>query len=381
MTTASVTSAIAKASAFIRANNRQSAAPYLQEAAAAGHPDSMIMLAQWHADGAVLPYDPVRAAELAKVAADKDAAFGWFFHAQYLDQGFGQPENPAAARHALVAAAKLGFAPAWTQIGILLSTGTRDVKPAMAFLANAAAMGEPMAAALLRQMGEQLRQADRPSLEEVLATLLDQQAATPEPEILLDTPRIWRARGVFNMLEALYLVHLGAPHLQPSTVIDPVTGDATQHPTRKAYATHFGPNFEDLVAGRLNRLIATATGTTRAQAEPLALLRYQPGGEYKPHMDSFESGQQPTTGTRWDTAGQRILTALLYLNDGYGGGETEFSRIGLTIKGQMGDLLVFANVQADGTPDKLSLHAGKPVTQGQKWLGSRWIRAHGPTAA
>lgn len=381
MITAAARSAVDKAAALLRANDRHAALPFLEEAAAAGHPDSMIMLAQWHADGVNLPYDPLRAAQLAKAAADQGAPYGWFFHAQYLDQGFGQVEDPAAARSALVDSAKLGFASAWTQIGVLLSNGDGELPLARSCMARAASLGDPLATALLKQTGSQSAAADPAVLDDVLAALLSKQSAPLKLETVATQPRIWLAHDIFNIFEALYIALLGAPHLQPSTVIDPRTGIVTQHPTRRADATHFGPNFEDLVVGRLNRLIAMATGTTRSQAEPLALLRYQPGGEYKPHLDSFELNQQPVTGSRWDRAGQRILTALLYLNDGYGGGETEFNRLGLTIKGRMGDLLVFANVQPDGTTDKMSLHAGRPVSEGQKWLGSRWIRAHEPTAA
>ena len=37
-------------------------------------------------------------------------------------------------------------------------------------------------------------------------------------------------------------------------------------------------------------------------------------------------------------------------------------------------MLAFDNVLNDGSPDKRSLHAGLPVTMGEKWLLSVWIR-------
>lgn len=52
--------------------------------------------------------------------------------------------------------------------------------------------------------------------------------------------------------------------------------------------------------------------------EPLQILRYQPGEEYRPHYDTLARMQN-----------QRVLTFLIYLNEDYDGGETLFLRPGL----------------------------------------------------
>ena len=46
----------------------------------------------------------------------------------------------------------------------------------------------------------------------------------------------------------------------------------------------------------------------------------------------------------------------------------------LAFKGDVGDALLFRNATDDGRPDPESLHAGLPVTSGEKLLASRWIR-------
>jgi prolyl 4-hydroxylase len=127
----------------------------------------------------------------------------------------------------------------------------------------------------------------------------------------------------------------------------------------------FGVYAEDLVVNALNRRIAALSGTGIDQGEPLQLLRYRPGGEYKPHMDALPA--EPN---------QRILTVLVYLSDDYEGGETAFPNAGLSFRGRTGDALLFRNTGADGRPDPLSLHAGLPVARGIKYLASRWIRAN-----
>ncbi len=103
--------------------------------------------------------------------------------------------------------------------------------------------------------------------------------------------------------------------------------------------------------------------------EPPQVLHYAVGEQFKPHFDFLRK----TESGPGEYQGDRIMTFLLYLNDGYEGGETEFPRVGVSHKGAKGDCLVFANVDAAGRPDPLTLHAGAPVARGEKWALSQWI--------
>jgi prolyl 4-hydroxylase len=51
-------------------------------------------------------------------------------------------------------------------------------------------------------------------------------------------------------------------------------------------------------------------------------------------------------------------------------------KTGLKVKGAKGDALVFHSVTAGGAFEPMSEHAGLPVTEGVKYLASRWIHAH-----
>jgi prolyl 4-hydroxylase len=62
----------------------------------------------------------------------------------------------------------------------------------------------------------------------------------------------------------------------------------------------------------LNQRIAAASGTGAAQGEPLQVLRYRPGGEYKPHFDAIPGVRQSA-----------VLTMIVWLNEDYEGGETD----------------------------------------------------------
>jgi prolyl 4-hydroxylase len=125
----------------------------------------------------------------------------------------------------------------------------------------------------------------------------------------------------------------------------------------------FGVGNEDLVISALRRRVAAFCGVDVDQAEPLQVIRYGIGDEFRPHFDAVARGEN-----------QRILTALVYLTDDYEGGETRFLRTGLTFRGEAGEVLMFRNADAEGAGDPMSEHAGLPVRSGTKVILSCWIR-------
>jgi prolyl 4-hydroxylase len=83
---------------------------------------------------------------------------------------------------------------------------------------------------------------------------------------------------------------------------------------------------------------------------PLRIYRYEVGQHFGLHQDQSYAGEG---GTR------SLLTLMVYLNEGFSGGETEFPEQERTIVPQTGEALLFQH---------MLLHAGKPVTQGTKYV-------------
>ena len=48
--------------------------------------------------------------------------------------------------------------------------------------------------------------------------------------------------------------------------------------------------------------------------------------------------------------------------------------LGVAVGIGVGDLLIFHNLDAGKLPDMRMIHAGLPITSGEKWLATRWIR-------
>jgi len=230
------------------------------------------------------------------------------------------------------------------------SGGVPDWPQALGLLRRAAA-NDPVAA-------EQLALLDKMDLDHD-----GYPAMPPAGERLSDQPFVERFPAVLSAEECLHVATLTQNWLEPAVVVDPRTGRNIAHPIRTSDGTLIGPTQETLVVAALNRRLAAITKTRVEQGEPLSVLRYKPGQEYRLHMDALPR-----------TTNQRIATAIAYLNDGFEGGETYFASNHLKIKPGAGDVLVFRNVLASGTTDPNSQHAGLPVRRGTKWIATRWIR-------
>ena len=264
----------------------------------------------------------------------------------------------------------------------------RDLGAARALFGKAAALGlaeaEPIHIALLangaggcgRRWSEALallnkRQATdalaRRQAQLLAAMAIDPEGnplALPQREGLSETPQIAVRRGFLSGAECQYLADLAVPLLQPSVVVHPQTGQQRRDPVRTALFAAFPFVIEDPVIHALNRRIMAATATAYEQGEPVQVLSYVPGQEYKLHSDCLPPGNN-----------QRVQTLLVALSDNFAGGETSFPRVNLNIRVAAGDAIQFVNVDARGQPEQLAWHAGLPLRSGRKLLLSKWIRA------
>lgn len=191
-----------------------------------------------------------------------------------------------------------------------------------------------------------------------------------QPEIISEDPGIAIWRQLFSPAEYGYLRRIAEPLMEPAMVVNPTTGRGVRDPVRKSYAHSFTTINEDLMLQEIVASVAHATGRTPVEGEPLTILRYRPGDEYKTHYDAYDRN--------WKGP-QRKRTALIWLNDDYEGGETHFPRLDISVRGNPGDMLVFDNLTPDGKRDDRMEHAGLPVKAGEKWLASRWVTEAAPS--
>lgn len=201
--------------------------------------------------------------------------------------------------------------------------------------------------------------------------------AAPPRRPISEKPRIRIIEGFASPAECDWVMAIPQGRLNPAWVWDPVTGRNRPDPSRTNRGLDLGPAEMDVVVQVLRARISAASNLPLPVFEPAQIMHYSVGQEFRPHHDYLDPGQ---AGDRAQIArlGQRIATFLLYLNDDYEGGETEFLKTGFSYRGRKGDALLFANVDSARAPDPLTTHAGRPPTRGEKWILSQWIRDRSP---
>jgi prolyl 4-hydroxylase len=140
---------------------------------------------------------------------------------------------------------------------------------------------------------------------------------------------------------------------------------------RTSYSCHL--NRWDAFIARIEARMSDVLGIDNNFAETMQGQRYTVGQEFKSHHDFFHPSQ-----SYWlqegPAGGQRSWTAMIFLNEPEEGGATEFPHLGLGIRPQTGMMLMWNNVNLDGSLNYKTLHTGTPVSEGVKHVITKWYR-------
>ncbi|EXC05706.1 Prolyl 4-hydroxylase subunit alpha-1 [Morus notabilis] len=200
-------------------------------------------------------------------------------------------------------------------------------------------------------------------------------------------PRAFVYEGFLTDLECDHLISLAKSELKRSAVADNVSGKSKLSEVRTSSGM-FIPKAKDPIVAGIEDKISTWTFLPKENGEDMQVLRYEHGQKYDPHYDYFADKVNIARG------GHRIATVLMYLTDVVKGGETVFpsaeeshhhkasttdddlsecAKKGIAVKPRRGDALLFFSLLPTAVPDTISLHAGCPVIEGEKWSATKWI--------
>lgn len=302
----------------------------LQARAASGSPRAQYELGARLLVGREVPFEPNKGLELVAAAA-------------------AQQETAALQLSGLIAAIGIGRQQSWID--------------AIQLVARAAELGDERAQGQIAILGEPARFSPQAWLQ------------LPAVNQRFASPRVLTAEAFLSPAVCAWFIARSRDRQQQATLRDPVRGFIAD-PARSNTSAAFSLIDSDLVCFLTRLKIAGALGVHVSQLEPLNVLKYEVGQEYRPHFDFISEREAQATqfAAELQAVGQRVATALVYLNDGFDGGETDFPRLNWRFRGKPGDALVFGNVSEAGEPELQTLHAGLPVTQGEKWLLSQWAR-------
>ena len=158
--------------------------------------------------------------------------------------------------------------------------------------------------------------------------------------------------------------------------------DADRQPSRLLSTTD-DPEFRTSESCNLNRWhpfvesidrrICALLGMKPKQGETLQGQRYIVGQQFKAHHDYFHVAEDYWADEK-KRGGQRSWTAMIYLDEPLGGGETWFSGAGLKVTPQTAMLLAWNNMDRQGNVNPQALHESLPVTAGSKNIVTKWFR-------
>lgn len=183
----------------------------------------------------------------------------------------------------------------------------------------------------------------------------------------VDGGELWTAADFFDDEECRRLIEIIDRVAEPSGILD--------HGSTEIWRTSYSGNFDrgDPFVQAIEAKFETLLGLPGAWGETIQGQRYAPGQQFREHLDAFwtDAAYWPDEARR---GGQRSITAMVYLNEVEGGGETEFPQLRASIPPQKGVVVVWNNACPDGTVNTRTMHAGRPVTAGTKYIITKWYR-------
>lgn len=168
--------------------------------------------------------------------------------------------------------------------------------------------------------------------------------------------------------EAKYLIRMIDKYANKSMVVG-VGKEMNEYSlSRTSYTANLVAN--DPTVESIHRKIAKYLGLNIKKGESLQGQRYEAGQYFRNHQDYFK-------GDSYDrnclSSGNRTYTFMLYLNDNFEGGNTDFPHLKKSIKPEQGKALVWNNLQHGHTNEYMT-HGGSNVIRGTKYIITSWWR-------
>jgi prolyl 4-hydroxylase len=289
------------------------------------------------------------------------------------------PLLPKDGAGLLLDAAKHGHAEAALRLATLTALGAhvqQSWNDALGLLVFAAERGSESARGQLQALAGSAPEAnDGDQLWRRVAERIDLRSwlSAPPGQTLSPTPLVRVFPTFVTDSVCAWLIEQARPNLKRALIYDPVGGKDIADHMRTNSAAGFDLMHADLVQAVVQWRMSVAVGIPIGHMEGPTVLHYAIGEQITNHYD-FVNPRIPNYQAEIEKRGQRIVTFLVYLNDDYEGGETDFPDLGLRYHGAKGNGIFFTNALPNGEPDLRMVHAGLPPKDNEKWLMSQFIR-------
>ena len=209
---------------------------------------------------------------------------------------------------------------------------------------------------------------DQPGLKKVGRQVRERLAGNPRVyQVPTQAAEIWAVGEFIAPEECQRMMAMIDEVAKPSQVFDLDYSSGY----RTSYSGDVDPRHPFI--RKIGRRIDDLLGIDPSYGETIQGQRYTPGQQFQPHHDWFHPGT-----SYWDfemsRGGQRSITAMAFLNKPEKGGTTDFTELGISIEPRPGALLLWNNADREGLTNPSTMHAGRPVISGAKYVITKWYR-------
>tara|TARA_B100001094_G_scaffold3232_1_gene2895 strand:- start:8798 stop:9499 length:702 start_codon:yes stop_codon:yes gene_type:complete len=184
-----------------------------------------------------------------------------------------------------------------------------------------------------------------------------------------DRDRVYEFDNLLTESECNQIIEIAKPKITKSAVLS----REKFHPGRTSSHVFLPSNIPLLQ--KIDNMVYGYLGIPIENYENLQVVNYKSTEKYDAHYDACDPSEEICQDDIKNRGGLRYATFIIYLNDNFTGGETDFPKRNFKAQPKIGKAVLFFNLNDDNTGrrDK-SFHAGLPPNTGEKWMCNKWIR-------
>ncbi len=184
-----------------------------------------------------------------------------------------------------------------------------------------------------------------------------------------DRDHIYEFDNLLTKSECNQIIEIAKPNITKS----PVLSQQKYHPGRTSSHVFLHSNIPLLK--KIDNIVYGYLGIPIENYEDLQVVNYKSTEKYDAHYDACDPNEEICQDDIKNRGGLRYATFIIYLNDDFTGGETDFPKRNFKAQPKIGKAVLFFNLNDDNTNRReKSFHAGLPPNTGEKWMCNKWIR-------
>jgi len=187
--------------------------------------------------------------------------------------------------------------------------------------------------------------------------------------------KIWEIYNILNEKECKEIIKISEnTGFNDSKVFKPNGPGKRDNYARTSKTCWIDSDNNSLTVQKIYKMSAKLTNIPVENQENIQVAQYDKGGLFIAHYDPCDTTEYSKEICERQNmgAGPRVATLLIYLNDDYTGGQTEFPAIPFLVQPKMGKGILFWSTDNMGNIHDEALHRGLEVLSGKKYICTVW---------